>query len=51
MIYIQLHDFKEALVGNRIVNQVQILDEMICVSFHATAFGKGMDPSVLSQGK
>ena len=29
------------------VNQVQILDEAICVSLHANAVGKGINPSGL----
>ena len=31
----------------KLVNQVQILDEAVCVSLHANAIEKGMNPSVL----
>ena len=30
------------------VIRIQILNEAVCVSFHSSALGKGMSPSVLS---
>ena len=31
-----------------LVTRVQIMDKAVCISFIANAFGKGMNPSILS---